>query len=167
MQAAIDQEQDVRWQEVATDVLINHILKRFHETHRAQLPPLVAMARRVEETHGLHAQCPTGLAGFLQHVAGDLELHMQKEEQILFPMMLRGAAGMVAQPIMVMRHEHDMHGQTLLQLAQRTHNYAVPEDACDTWRNLYRDLKIFADDLATHIEMENTILFRRYEQAKS
>jgi hypothetical protein len=61
-------------------VLIAHILARFHETHRAELPELVALAK---------AHAP-GLLGPLQDLAVALELHMFKEEARLFPMMEQG-----------------------------------------------------------------------------
>lgn len=66
--------------------LIDHILKRFHETHRRELPRLVAQAR------GLEGQGATpALADDLDVMANALEMHSFKEEMRLFPMMERGA----------------------------------------------------------------------------
>jgi regulator of cell morphogenesis and NO signaling len=46
--------------------LIAFILRRFHETHRRELPELVRLARRVEAVHRDHAACPHELAAFLR-----------------------------------------------------------------------------------------------------
>ena len=46
--------------------LIDHILARYHEVHRQQLPELIRMARRVEAVHRDHPQVPVGLADHLE-----------------------------------------------------------------------------------------------------
>ncbi len=117
--------------------LIDHILVRYHETHRRELPELIALARRVEERHAGHPQVPRGLTKLLEHMAEALEEHMQKEEQILFPMMRSGATPMVMGPIEVMEHEHVEHGEKLRQLESLTNRHTAPADACTSWLALY------------------------------
>src|SRR3989344_3369539 len=41
--------------------LIDHILARYHEVHRQQLPELIRMARRVEAVHRDNPHVPAGL----------------------------------------------------------------------------------------------------------
>lgn len=142
--------------------LIDHILTRFHETHRRELPELITMAHRVEETHAQHPQVPKGLARLLEHIAEAIEEHMQKEEQILFPMMRAGISGMVAGPIAVMEHEHVEHGERLRQLEAMTHDHTPPADACTTWRALYAGTRKLVDDVMQHIHLENNVLFPQF-----
>ena len=52
----------------------------------------------------------------------ELESHMQKEEQVLFPLLARGHGAMAAMPITVMRMEHDDHGVALERLLALTNN---------------------------------------------
>lgn len=66
--------------------MIDHILSRYHEVHRAQLPELIRMARRVEAVHRDHPAVPVGLAAFLENMKQELAEHMFKEEEVLFPM---------------------------------------------------------------------------------
>ncbi len=99
--------------ETEPGALIEHILARYHEVHRAQLPELVRMARRVEAVHREHPQVPAGLADLLEGMHEELLSHMQKEETILFPMLKAGGNPFVGQPITVMRAEHVEHGATL------------------------------------------------------
>jgi len=145
--------------------LIDHILTRYHEVHRAQLPELIRMARRVEAVHSEHPQVPAGLADFLEGVEAELLDHMAKEENVLFPMFKRGGHPMAMQPIGVMRHEHTQHGEQLERLGQLTNEHTPPDGACNTWRALFAGTARLTDDLMQHIHLENNVLFPRFEGA--
>lgn len=149
------------WQASSNAALIDHILTRYHDVHREQLPELTRMARRVEQVHGERDACPRGLADLLTAMHQEMESHMQKEEQILFPMLLRGQGSQAQGPITVMRLEHDDHGDSLEQLMTLTNNISPPEGACTTWRALYTGLSEFRNDLMEHIHLENNLLFER------
>ncbi|MEZ6015871.1 MAG: iron-sulfur cluster repair protein YtfE [Planctomycetota bacterium] len=141
--------------------LIEHILQRFHADHREELPRLAEMARRVERVHADKPACPAGLAAYLDEVAESLDEHMQKEEQVLFPMILAGRGRQAAMPISVMEDEHRDHGIHLAKLRKLGHGYVAPEDACSTWRALYMGLFELERLLMEHIHLENNVLFPR------
>ena len=143
--------------------LIGHILSRFHEQHRQQLPELARLAARVEQVHGGNPDCPKGLSAQLQVMSNALEMHMQKEEKILFPMILQGHSHMAAQPVTVMRSEHLAHAGELTELDRLTRGNTLPKGACTTWRALYLGLETFKADLMEHIHLENNILFDRID----
>ena len=145
-----------------TEALIGMIESRFHATHRRELPELIRLARRVEAVHADKPDVPRGLADLLETMAGELEFHMQKEEQILFPVMRRGGHPMIANPIGCMRHEHDHHGDHLRALEKLTNAGTPPEGACNTWRALYAGTRKLTDDLMEHIHLENNVLFPRF-----
>lgn len=142
--------------------LIGHILSRYHEVHRRELPELFELARKVEETHAKHARVPHGLADLLERMAAELETHMIKEEIILFPAMTQASPGMLSAPISCMRHEHDDHGAHLQRLAEITGRFEAPADACRSWQALYAGVAKLSDDLMQHIHLENNILFPRF-----
>jgi len=144
--------------------LIDFILRRFHERHRAQFHELIDLATRVEEFHGDHELCPRGLAMYLSIMRQELEQHMYKEEMILFPMIRTGQGYMAAAPISVMRAEHEEHAQAIRGLEERVNHLQLPEDACRTWRSLYRGIEELISDLHTHMEIENDVLFARQHQ---
>ncbi|WP_454762780.1 iron-sulfur cluster repair protein YtfE [Cupriavidus campinensis] len=162
---ALAQEDGRDWGNALPADLIAHILARYHEVHRQQLPELVRLARRVEQVHGDREDCPLGLADHLVVMHQELESHMQKEEQILFPMLARGLGTMAGGPITVMRMEHDEHGQALQRLGELTRDITLPRAACNTWRALYLGLRTLREDLMEHIHLENNILFENAEQA--
>lgn len=149
---------DHEWSGVPAEALIAHLLQRFHARHRQQLPELIRLASRVEQVHGESPGCPLGLADHLMGMQQELESHMMKEEQILFPALLVDP-GICGGPIAVMRAEHDDHGASLARLMQLTGGLALPEQACDTWRALYAGLAQLREDLLQHIHLENDLLF--------
>lgn len=143
--------------------LIEHILTRYHDVHRQQLPELIRLAQRVERVHGGHPACPAGLSAHLSQMQQELEEHMAKEEQILFPMIARGMTGMASAPVMVMRQDHDDHGDALDTVLALTSELTLPDGACNTWRALYAGLETLRQDLMEHIHLENNVLFHRID----
>ncbi|MCU0885199.1 MAG: iron-sulfur cluster repair protein YtfE [Beijerinckiaceae bacterium] len=147
--------------------LVAHIIARYHDTHRAELPELVRLSRRVEAVHRDHPEVPAGLADTLAQAAIDLEDHMKKEEQILFPAICDGFKGALDGPIMVMRHEHDDHARTIRALQTLTHSYEPPMDACRSWQALYNGVEKLVTDLTEHIHLENNVLFPRFQSVRA
>ncbi len=146
-----------------SEKLIDHILVRYHQTHRRELRELVELARKVEAVHADHPQAPRGLTDLLQQMQGELEIHMKKEELILFPAMQgRSGRGLDA-PIGQMRHDHADHGERLQQLQDIAGGFALPEGACRSWQALYCGAAKLAADLMDHIHLENNVLFPRYQ----
>jgi regulator of cell morphogenesis and NO signaling len=150
-----------------TAELIDHILTRYHEVHRRQLPELIMLSRKVEQVHAGKPGVPAGLAEVLQHALGELEVHMKKEELILFPAMRRQGAGPLDGPIAQMRHDHVDHGDVLERIAELTGDFTVPEGSCGTWWALYAGAAQLRDDLIEHIHIENNILFPRFESGSA
>ena len=156
-----DDEPFDRWDQAPLPELIDHILERFHEDHREEVPRLLAMARKVEAVHRDKDTCPQGLADQLEFMAGELELHMEKEETVLFPLIRAGQRHMASFPIHAMESEHKDHGKNLEKLRALAHDYQPPADACATWQALYLGLEQLERDLMEHIHLENNALFPR------
>jgi regulator of cell morphogenesis and NO signaling len=153
------------WADATSPELVDHILTRYHAVHREMLPELIRLARKVEQVHGDRADCPRGLADLLASTAQELESHMRKEEDVLFPLMVQGHGAMAGAPITVLRAEHDEHGAALRALAELTNDITPPRAACTTWRALYSGLRSLRQDLIEHIHTENNILFERFAPA--
>lgn len=149
--------------DIGTDALIDHILVCYHEAHRRDLPDLILLAEKVARVHAGNPALPQGLADLLRETAGLLEMHMKKEELILFPAMRRAPSALVAQPIRVMREEHDDHGEQIRRLEIMTDGFTPPPGACRSWTALYQGLGHFVSELTDHIHLENNVLFPRFE----
>lgn len=152
------------FQQLSDEELVEHILERFHDVHREQLPELIRLAQRVERVHGGHPACPSGLAAKLERMRDELEAHMEKEEKILFPMITRDMHPMAFAPIQMMRADHSGHGDALAAVIATAHGLELPPGACNTWRALYNGLAEFQMDLMEHIHLENNVLFDRIER---
>ncbi len=146
-----------------TGALIEHILTRYHAVHRADLAELLPLAERVEQVHAEDPVAPRGLAQALARLAQEMEDHMRKEEAILFPAMRAGGGPGIAQPITVMRADHDDHAEGIARIRNLTNGFHAPDHACKSWRSLYAGTERFLDDLAAHIALENDVLFPRFE----
>lgn len=143
--------------------LIDHILHRFHQTHREELPGLVQLAHIVEDAHAGDPAVPAGLALLLKEIQLELEAHMAKEEHVLFPLMLAGGHPMIGQPIAMMRADHEDHIALLQRLEPLANGEALPAHACGTWKMLQTGVAKLVVDLRRHIALENDVLFPRFE----
>lgn len=143
--------------------LTHFIETRYHARHREQLPMLAAMAERVEDVHFGDDGVPDGLSVLLQQMIGEMEIHMKKEEQILFPAIRRGGMPGIEAPIAVMRADHAGHDREVAEIRRRTGNLTLPDGACGTWTRLYEGLADFFDDLTEHMRLENEVLFPQFE----
>src|SRR5690606_6946646 len=87
--------------------LTRYIETRYHARHRQQLPDLADMAGKVEEVHAGVDGVPEGLSSLLRRMIGEMEVHMKKEELVLFPAIRRGGGSGIENPIAMMRADHD------------------------------------------------------------
>ena len=148
--------------------LIDHIVERHHGFLRRELPRLHSMAQRVAEVHGDHTPSLVEVFRTFQELFIELDSHMMKEEQVLFPAIKALASneasegricGSLREPIAMMRHEHDEAGEALHHLRSLTDGYQPPGDACNTYRALFSGLAELERDLHIHIHLENAVLF--------
>jgi len=135
------------------------IITRYHEPLRAELPRLLELARKVERVHAAKPACPTGLSAHLLEMNNAIAAHLDKEEQILFPMIRAGRGALAHMPVQVMMQEHDDHAANLQRMHVLAHDFVLPPDACTSWRNLYDSLQALELELMRHIHTENNILF--------
>lgn len=161
LQQSKAENNDKDWTSASYAEMIDHIITRFHNRHREQLPELITLAEKVENVHSDRDDCPIGVAAQLEKIYAELSQHLMKEEQILFPMIKMGNYAMASMPIRVMEMEHDEAGQDVEVIKSLTNNCTLPADACFSWKALYSGINEFIDDLIHHIHLENNILFPR------
>ena len=164
--AAIDAEdrtcKDVpRWENRPLVELISHVVTFYHRRLREELPRLIAMAERVEQAHYDKPLRPAGLRDHLTAVHNAVLEHLEKEENILFPIIASGRAVHASAPIHMMEIEHKDHAENLKTIRTITRDLVAPANACATWRALYLRLGAFEAELMEHIHLENNLLFRR------
>jgi regulator of cell morphogenesis and NO signaling len=154
--------------------LIDHIVKTHHKFTREEIVRLKALLEKVCAVHGEKHPELLAIRGTFLGLAQELTLHMMKEENVLFPYIVRmeravvqnepvlpAPFGTVQNPVRMMMQEHDGAGNALREIREASHNFVVPEDACISYQTLYEALPAFEADLHQHIHLENNILFPR------
>ena len=167
-------EGDQNWQTLLLADLIAHINDTHHMFVRSECPRIEALAAKVVGVHGNNHPELLTVQELFATLSDELAVHLMKEEQILFPHILRmeesllegepappAMFGTVMNPIRMMMQEHDGAGDALRALRKATSDYRAPDDACISYRTLYDALQEFEKDLHQHIHLENNVLFPR------
>lgn len=150
--------------------LIDHIEQVHHTYLRAELPRLRFLTSKVRTAHGGRHPELVEVERVFSALEAELASHMQKEEQVLFPMIrqLETSAvlpqfhcGSIGNPVFAMEREHDDAARGLATLRSLTDGYAPPEDACNSYRAMLDGLRELESDLHQHIHKENNVLFPR------
>jgi len=162
------------WKNVPLADLIAHINGTHHVFVREQCPRIQRLVEKVASVHGATHPELREVQQTFDALAAELSVHLMKEEQILFPYVIRmeeaaiakepvppAMFGTVVNPVRMMMQEHDGAGEALRKLRDITKGYAVPPDVCISYSTLYEALLAFEADLHQHIHLENNILFPR------
>ena len=159
-------------QNLQPDELADYIVKRHHAYVRTNIPVILQNLLKICEKHGEHHPELYEINEMFNTAAGNLSMHMQKEEMILFPYIRklseakRGSGEYhqppfetVSNPIEMMISEHQQEGDRFDMISKLSGNYNVPSDACMTYEVTMNQLREFEEDLHHHIHLENNILF--------
>lgn len=166
-----------RW---PVDRLVDHIVSTHHAYVRSALPTIARHLAKLQEAHGARHPELAGVAAHFGALSCDLEQHLVKEEQVLFPYVrdlvdharegcgaLVSPFGSVENPIRMMEREHEEAGAALKQIRTLTDDYTAPEDGCTTYAVCMAELKRFEQDLHRHVHLENNVLFPRVIELES
>jgi regulator of cell morphogenesis and NO signaling len=152
--------------------LVEHVLSVHHTVTRRANEVLPALAAKVATVHGGAHPELRRVREIVEALFHELAAHMAREEQMLFPYLValtdaeakgtrrpRPPFETAARPIHVMRMDHDAAGSLLAELAELTGGFALPPEACTSWRALYEGLEAHQKDLMRHVWIENELLF--------
>ena len=156
------------------DQLARHIEDKHHRYVTVQIPVIQAFLDKIVRVHGGRHPELTQIKENFDVCAGELAMHMKKEELVLFPFIRRmlrekqaggnrvtAPFGSVENPIRMMMHEHDNEGERFRKIRELSNQYTPPADGCITYSATFATLEAFEDDLHLHIHLENNILFPR------
>ena len=162
------------------DLLVSYIEKKHHRYVTTRTPLLKEYLDKLCKVHGEKHPELIEINSLFSGAAAELSAHMKKEEQVLFPFIMKMVAareekartfstpfGSVQNPISTMMQEHDTEGQRFRKIKELSGNYMPPPDACNTYRVAYALLHEFEDDLHLHIHIENNILFPKALQLEA
>lgn len=163
----------IPYNELPIDFLAIHIQKKHHRYVDEAIPVINEYLNKIVQVHGSHHPELVEIRALFRASAGELTMHMKKEELMLFPYVQKLAKlresnttswerpvfGSVTNPIGQMEQEHEAEGDRFRRIAELTNNYTPPADACNTYMVAFKKLQEFEEDLHLHIHLENNILF--------
>jgi regulator of cell morphogenesis and NO signaling len=173
-QAARAQQPVRDWQKEPLVELISYIQNTHHNYTREELACVTPLLNKVCSVHGKNHPELLQIRSSFQTLSAELTMHLMKEENVLFPYIVRmeesiiqrepvvpSPFGSVRNPVSMMEHEHDSAGNALRAMREASSGYTVPPDGCVSYHTLYQALSELESDLHQHIHLENNILFPR------
>lgn len=154
------------------DFLADYIVNTHHKYVCKYLPELHGYALLVAQVHGSDHPELLPIQKLVEDIDEELTGHMEQEEKVLFPYVKKIVqAKSNSQPLQdydeenlatlieSLEREHDFVGGCFGKIRELSNNFAIPEDACASYKSLYKMVQEFEDDLHLHIHLENNILF--------
>ena len=154
------------------DLLADYIEKKHHRYVQDKTLELQPYLDKICKVHGQNHPELFEIRKEFNESAGELAVHMKKEELILFPFirkMVKAKQGgnsigiphfdTVQNPIKMMEEEHSVEGERFRKIDEISNGFTPPLDACNTYQVTFALLKEFEQDLHLHIHLENNILF--------
>ncbi len=161
-------------------LLIQRIVRIHHQRVRQDLPSLVSQARKLTGKLGAKAGELKAVEELVEQLRQDLWAHIRKEEEVLFPFIVRmeeesvlayppehACFRSVSHPVFMMMQEHEAANLIMEKIRRFTGNFAPPVWACPIHRALFDGLREFDADLQEHIHLENDVLFPRSIQMET
>jgi len=148
--------------------LARHIVAVHHVYTKKALPEIAGHLDTVVRVHGGNHPQLAAIRQLFTTLRQELEPHLEKEEQIVFPYIeAMDESGSpppadfsgVSQPIAALEREHESAGKTFDRINTLAEGYQPPDDACNTYRLVLRELQDLEQDLHVHIATENYLLF--------
>jgi regulator of cell morphogenesis and NO signaling len=160
------------WHNASPVALMDHIVHRYHEPLRKELQRLESLVAKVITRHGEAYPQVHKLGRLITALGREMELHMVKEERVLFPLIKRLDAalgrGMTDQatahqllpPLRLMLSDHDGdHGAESLRCEIESDGYSVPAGVSASYHLLCSGLRGLQQDVQLHLHLENNVLF--------
>jgi regulator of cell morphogenesis and NO signaling len=156
------------WISLAPAELVDHLEATHHRFLKDALPRLTELSAKVSRVHGEAHPELIRVADVVKELRADLEPHLRKEEEVLFPMIRSLASassqpsfhcGSITNPLAVMEQEHVAVGALLQQLRALTNGYQAPAGTCASTRALMEGLAELEADTHLHVHKENNHLF--------
>ena len=157
--------------------LADYIINTHHAYLKENTGQIVVYTRKIAEVHGANHPEVIEIARIFDKIATDMAAHLREEEEVLFPTVKRIDAARKAdtapdekdiEAIMVcldkLNREHEEIGDAVHAIRHLANEYAIPDDACNTYVVTFQKLREFESDLHKHVHLENNILFLKAAQ---
>lgn len=138
--------------------LVNRICKQRQPAQESRLEEAIGIATQTEWVHRLDDAWPHGLADRLSHILDRAFAHQQREQAVVFPMLLKGVDALSARTVDEMIEAHDGLLADWRAVADLTGGFSPPAHACGEWRRLYAICDQLQSDFVEQVGLENRML---------
>ena len=150
--------------------LADYIVEKHHFYVKNEGPVIRNFLEKIAAKHGGRHPELKELAAAYKELEDEMGIHMEKEEQVIFPLMksfdgnskrdeMADQLSDLSLPIAMMEEDHDHAGHLLEKIRMLTGNFTPPADACTTYKLAFAALHAFKIDLHQHVHLENNLLF--------
>ncbi len=166
---------DIDWRNASYSTLIDFIINKHHAFMKKELPLIDTLVNKILKVHFVDSgEVLTKVHKLFGQLKAEIEMHLIKEEEILFPLIIEyeksPSAELLNKVINVMNEtedEHDAAGDILKELRRVTNQYEVPPTGCNSFKLTYEKLMDVEADLFHHIHLENNIMFERLKASQA
>ncbi|WP_367176237.1 iron-sulfur cluster repair di-iron protein [Haloarcula rubripromontorii] len=159
---------DYEWDDL--EDLADHVVDAHHDYLREELPKLGDIVETVADVHGENHPELREVEAEFHELAAEMREHIDEEEEELFPVVGKLDRGedlsveeveRLREAIRTFEEDHAATANRLERIADLTEDYAVPDDACPSYRSMLERLGHLERDTHMHVHKENNVLFER------
>lgn len=169
-------ESHINYNSWSPSFLIDYIINTHHQFVRMKIDEIKPFAGKVSRVYGERQPETKEIYELFCVLADEMQEHLESEEQTVFPMIRaiaeqyqsgNGISSELSDEYKrqnaLMEDEHETAGSIMKQIRKLSNDFTPPDDACTTYRILYKNLQAFEEDLHKHVHLENNILFKKAE----
>lgn len=157
----------------SSEEIISFIIDTYHTNLKKNFPILTKsllkiMAHHIREYKDLLWE----IHKLFSVIRDTFEEHLIIEEELIFKPMIKHINGELSKDnneykqmvnyINEAMNEHFIIGPSLKKLAEITNNYNAPRESCGSIKKFYIDMAELQNEVMTHTQIENNILFPRF-----
>jgi len=157
---------DYEWDDL--EELADHVVDAHHDYLREELPKLGDVVETVADVHSESHPELCDVEAEFRELAAKMHEHIDEEEEELFPVVGKLDRGeelsaeeveRLREAIRTFEDDHAATADRLERIADLTDDYAVPDDACPSYRSMLERLDQLERDTHMHVHKENNVLF--------
>lgn len=159
-----------RWSKFPTKILISEIQARFHQNLLKNLAQVTGCLELLMQLPGKPGTQLEKIHTLLSDFAFRAPLHLLREEQIIFPLLLQTERDLSNEPQKWVTGIMAEHQEDLLMIKElktgTSHLQQTQTALSQEWKTFYQALELFLSELELHIAIENEVLLKRISQKK-
>ncbi|NLY67576.1 MAG: hypothetical protein GX069_08445 [Tissierellia bacterium] len=165
-------ERDI-WLNKPYGEVIDYIMKNYHKYISNQLKDLSKLTTTIMRVHGLDHEELFEVHRLFHTIQINMVQHAIRQETRIFPVIKRYSIRPIEELLdKAIKEIKDYQGkedntvELLNKLEAITNNYTAPQDGCVTYDRTYELLKELHENIISHLEFEDEILFKRLLEEK-